>query len=72
MLRKMLVLVKSNRIFAGIFTKEAGYNDDRYVAIFNSSSGGWVYEDQVKVSGFDIDNEPGNNNETGTNNDGKK
>lgn len=58
-------IVKDNRIFAGIFTKEAGYNDDRYVAIFNSSSGGWVYEDQVKVSGFDIDNEPGNNTEQG-------
>ena len=64
-------VVKNNLIFAGGFAKAYSsfpansHSPDRYVAIFKSSSLGWEYEDQVQVSGFDADDEPGNNNETG-------
>jgi hypothetical protein len=58
-------IVKNDLIFANGFTKTGGSKPARYVALFRSSSSGWEYEDQVQVSGFDIDDEPGNNNETG-------
>lgn len=64
-------VVKNDLIFAGGFAKSYssfpanGHSPDRYVAIFRSSSSGWSYEDQVQVSGFDADDEPGNNTETG-------
>ena len=64
-------VIKGDLILAGGFAKaystfpENNHSPDRYVAIFRSSSTGWNYEDQVQVSGFDGDDEPGNNNETG-------
>lgn len=64
-------VVKEDLIFAGGFAKAYTsfpantHSPDRYVAIFRSSSSGWAYEDQVQISGFDADDEPGNNTETG-------
>lgn len=66
-----LSVVKGDVIFANGFSKtyssfpENTHSPDRYVAIFRSSSSGWGYEDQVQISGFDSDDESGNNNETG-------
>lgn len=64
-------IIKNDLIFAGGFAKAFtsfpanNHSPDRYVGLFRSSSSGWEYEDQVQISGFDGDDEPGNNNETG-------
>ena len=60
-------IVKNDLIFTSGFAKviSGGNGPARYVALFRSSSSGFQYEDQVKISGFEVNNEPGNNSENG-------
>jgi len=60
-------IIKNDLIFANGFAKviSGGNGPARYVALFRSSSSGFQYEDQVQITGFEVNNEPGNNNENG-------